>query len=308
MAARSTKFKVGLFVTIGIFLAAGLIVWLGASTYFRQAKRYVTYFNESVQGLSVDSLVKYRGVTIGRVQSIGVAPDYKLIEVVMQINFQGDLAHEVAAQLKTVGITGLVFIGLDRIKDGDTADSPQITFPSEYPIIPSRPSEITHIMSVVNEVANRLRKVDFAGIAADFRTALAGVNRFFDGKRMNAAMDNLAAAAAGLHKVTDHVAKFLASGEAQGAVKEAKAAIVEAKQTLVVLRRQLAQLKLGQITADTEGLIKGVRSKSQAVVDNLAATAEILRRAAETMERLVQRLEANPSQILFSRPPAARGR
>ncbi len=301
MAARSTKFKVGLFVTMGVFLIAGLIVWLGASTYFRQAKRYVTYFNESVQGLSVDSLVKYRGVTIGRVESIGVAPDYKLIEVVMQINFQGDLAHEVAAQLKTVGITGLVFIGLDRVTEGQLKGSPKITFPSEYPIIPSRPSEITHIMSVINEMVNRMRKVDFPAIADDFRTALAGVQQFFAGKRMNAAMDNLASAAAGLNKVTDQVTRLLASGEVAGAIKEARGA-------LAVLRRQLSRLKLGQITADAEKLIKGVRGKTQTVVDNLAATSELLRRTAETLERLVQRLEANPSQLLFSRPPAARGR
>lgn len=70
----------------------------------------------------------------------------------------------------------------------------------------------------------------------------------------------------------------------------------------------MSQLKLGQLTADAEKLIKGVRGKTQTVVDNLAATSELLRRTAETLERLVQRLEANPSQLLFSRPPAARGR
>lgn len=301
MANKSAKFKVGLFVTIGLTLFTGLIIWMGASKYFRQAEVYVTYFNESVQGLSVDSLVKYRGVTIGRVKSIGVAPDYKLIEVIMEITFQGDLKREVTAQLKTVGITGLVFIGLDRIK-GDMADlAPKISFASEYPIIPSKPSEIQHIMSVVNEVMSALKTVDFKAMAVDFKEALSGVQTFFKSARINKTMDNLAAAAASLEKASAQVSRILSSGEVDKTVAEAQ----EAMRTL---RKQLQALQMKKISAEAQRLVSGVQRRAQTAVDNLAATSDTLRRAADTMERLMQRLEANPSQIIFSRPPAARGR
>ena len=52
---------------------------------------YSVYFDESVQGLQVDSAIKYRGVEIGKVQSIEVAPDNRLIEVIMKIDMEGDL-------------------------------------------------------------------------------------------------------------------------------------------------------------------------------------------------------------------------
>ena len=128
MARKTSKFMIGLFVTIGVFIAMVAIVWLGASKYFEKGKIYVTYFNESVQGVQVDSAVKYRGVEVGRVEKIKVAPDNILIEVVMKINLKGQLEQDNVAQLKMAGITGIVFIELDRKEPGDHAFTPKIDF------------------------------------------------------------------------------------------------------------------------------------------------------------------------------------
>ena len=73
MATQKTKFAVGLFVAIGFTLAILVTIWLGMSRFLQKGRFYVTYFDESVQGLDVDSPVKYRGVFTGRVESIGVA-------------------------------------------------------------------------------------------------------------------------------------------------------------------------------------------------------------------------------------------
>ena len=51
------------------------ILWLGMVQYFQEGRKYVAFFDESVQGLQKDSAVKYRGVDIGRVEDIRVAPD-----------------------------------------------------------------------------------------------------------------------------------------------------------------------------------------------------------------------------------------
>jgi len=83
---------------------------VGASKYFEKERPGLTYFDESVQGLQVDSAVKYRGVEVGRVERIRVAPDHRLIEVVMKIDPRGRLEREYVAQLKTAGITGIVLL------------------------------------------------------------------------------------------------------------------------------------------------------------------------------------------------------
>jgi hypothetical protein len=71
----------------------------------------VTYFDESVQGLDKDSPVKYRGVSIGRVENINVAPDAALIQVVLKIESGLESGiDDIVARLKSVGITGIMFV------------------------------------------------------------------------------------------------------------------------------------------------------------------------------------------------------
>lgn len=110
MASLKTKFTVGLFVASGIGIGLLVIVWLGMSRFFEKGQHYAAYFNESVQGLQIDSPVKFRGVSIGRVDSIGVAPDSKLIQVILKIESGQTMDSRIVAQLKSVGITGSKFV------------------------------------------------------------------------------------------------------------------------------------------------------------------------------------------------------
>ena len=114
MASQQTKFAVGLFLACGMAISVVGFVWLGMSRYFEKGNYYATYFDESVQGLEVDAPVKYRGVSIGRVASVRVAPDAKLIQVVMKIESGQTLGRGIVAQLKVVGITGTMFLELDQ--------------------------------------------------------------------------------------------------------------------------------------------------------------------------------------------------
>ena len=118
MASIKTKFTVGLFVAIGLAIAIVAIIWLGMSNYLQKGQFYSAYFDESVQGLDKDSPVKYRGVSIGRVHSISVAPDATLIQVILKIEsglkIEKDLISDLVARLKSVGITGIMFVELER--------------------------------------------------------------------------------------------------------------------------------------------------------------------------------------------------
>src|SRR5512136_1350460 len=138
MARKASKFMIGLFVTVGVSIGLIAVIWIGAFKYFEKGATYVTFFNESVQGLQVDSAVKYRGVEVGNVEKIRVAPDNKLIGVVMKIKLRDDLEKDTVAQLKSAGITGIVYVELDRKMPGAPDLSPPVSFASEYPIIPSK--------------------------------------------------------------------------------------------------------------------------------------------------------------------------
>ncbi|MEJ2098118.1 MAG: MlaD family protein [Deltaproteobacteria bacterium] len=130
---------VGMFVVIGLSLAVVAIIWLGMANYFEEGQLYVAYFDESVQGLDKDSPVKYRGVSIGRVYSIGVAPDSNLIQVVLKIETSIDLDESIVAQLKSVGITGLMFVELEKLEDRSLVLTHPFSFSTKYPIINTKP-------------------------------------------------------------------------------------------------------------------------------------------------------------------------
>ena len=71
MSAQANFFKIGLFVIGATICLVFLLVMLGAGKLFQSKIVMETYFNESVQGLELGSKVKYRGVIVGEVRSIG---------------------------------------------------------------------------------------------------------------------------------------------------------------------------------------------------------------------------------------------
>lgn len=177
MASIKTKFNVGLFVMLGVFIAVIAIMWLGISHYFEKGKLYAAYFDESVQGLNKDSPVKYRGVTIGRVDSIGVAPDATLIEVVMKIETDLKPGNNLVAQLKSVGITGIMFVELDNKKDDEKDYSPEINFPSKYLVIATKPSDIKLYMEGFSKILQEINSLDLNASLKKWDSALIAVEK-----------------------------------------------------------------------------------------------------------------------------------
>jgi phospholipid/cholesterol/gamma-HCH transport system substrate-binding protein len=320
MARKVSKFMIGLFVTLGVSIGLIAIIWIGAFKYFEKGDTYVTFFNESVQGLQVDSAVKYRGVEVGRVEKIRVAPDNRLIEVVMKINLRGELEREYVAQLKAAGITGIVFIELNRKEPGEPDLSPQITFASEYPIVASKPSDIAQIVSSVQVILEDIKKIDTAGISNQIKSTLTVVE---------ATVDNL-------NRVVGTVEKALAKGRLEDLMIEVKNTLDKIQHLAADAENELQALNLAKTGAHLETtttriekivssgeiekilteaheavaklnqVIEGLDRRSVAVTNDIKVTSENLKRASESLEMLVERVYASPSDLLFSQPPPSR--
>lgn len=303
MIKKKTYFLVGFFVLAGTLIAVGTIVWLGASQYLKKGDRFVTYFDESVQGLQVDSSVKYRGVDIGMVEKINVAPDYRLIEVVMKINFTGDAANKTIAKLKMAGITGIVYVELDHRKKGDIEHTPQINFEPDYPLIPSNPSEIQEIVSGVDDVVKKLNKVDFKAISDELVSATSSINKFFSGQKMTKIITNLENMTDTLADSANKLSRMIGDGRADEIITDARDTIREAKATIKKIKEELNSMKLAETTAKTNRLIDDLSRRSKVITTEVQITSENLRRASENLDLLIDRLKADPSDILFSDPP-----
>ncbi len=304
MTRQASKFKVGLFVLVGVLIGVGALIYLGAQTYFKGAVTYATYFAESVQGLQVDSVVKYRGVEIGRVRTIGVAPDHTLIEVIMDIGFNGPIDHGMSARLKQVGITGIAYVELDRADPEEPNLSPALGFTPEYPVIPSRPSDIAQLWSLVEDVVRQVRKVDFKSLADTLQDSLSAAQQILDNSRLATTLANVEKASANLVSVTAKADRFMDQAELEKVTLHAQQALAQARDLLAETRAQVAGLNLARAGQTTNELIDEVKDTAGGLSSELRITAENLRQASENMNRLMQRLEKSPSDALFSSPPA----
>ena len=303
MIKKKTYFLVGFFVLAGALIAVGTVIWLGASQYLQKGERFVTYFDESVQGLQVDSSVKYRGVEIGMVEKIQVAPDYRLIEVVMKINFSGDAANKTIAKLKAAGITGIVYVELDHRKKGDINRTPQINFEPDYPLIPSNPSEIQEIVSGVDDVVKKLQDVNFKAISDELVSATKSVNTFFAGQKMTKIISNLETMTQTLADSANQLSKMVGDGRADQILTDARDTVHDAKETIGKVKSELEKMKLTETSAKTNRLIDDLSRRSKTIATEIQLTGENLRRATDNLDQLIERLKADPSDILFSDPP-----
>lgn len=158
MATRANYVKIGLFVVLGFAATLALAVGLGATQTRRVTVAFFTYFNESVQGLDVGSLVSFRGVRIGRVGDITIAPDHRLVEVRMDVDVasmeqlglvpRGEFKRthvfpeppdDLRAQLGSQGFTAIKYVAIDFF-DPKTNPPPTLTFPPMTHYIPAATS------------------------------------------------------------------------------------------------------------------------------------------------------------------------
>jgi len=329
MASKKAKFTVGLFVAGGLTISVLAIVWLGMARYFEKGKFYVTYFNESVQGLKKDSPVKYRGVSIGRVESIGVAPDSKLIQVILKIESGQKLDQSIVAQLKNVGITGSMLVELDRKKKGEKDQSPVLSFPSEYPIVASKPSEINRLLSGLDDVLKHFKSIDLQGISDKLKQTLDNANVMMSDADIKGISTKLQSSLTSAEHIlknrkwesilasVDHAAKSL-----DELMEKAGSSLAQVDRTLVRMEGFVARneepvsdavkdLKRAMVNANK------LLEKGAAFIDNtddslnrlkaqLLISAQNLERATEHLDRFLETLSDSPSQLLFGEPATPR--
>ena len=305
MVRHVSSRALGIFVTVGVILGVAAIIWVGASKYFEKGDRYVTYFNESVQGLQQDSAVKYRGVDVGRVEEIRVAPDNRLIEVVMKIRLREEVEKNNVAYLRMTGITGIVFIELDRRNPEEPDLSPRIDFASEYPIIPSKPSQLRQIFSGIDEIVEKIKQVDLEGLSKSITHSAKAAEDLLAGPRTQKVLANLESISVNLDQTMARVEMITAEGNLEGIVGETRAALVEARSLIAVTRDELKALRLAETAEKTNRIVDTLSRTSRTTARDLQIMSDNMKRSTETLERLVERLESNPSDLLFSKPPPA---
>jgi phospholipid/cholesterol/gamma-HCH transport system substrate-binding protein len=300
MEARVNYAIVGAFVLVLGAALIGGILWLSSGGATRKAyDTYVSYMDESVSGLSLDAPVRYRGVEVGRVRRIALAPsNIEQVQLTMEIERGTPVKVDTVAILRTQGLTGIGYIELTK---GHHASPPLLAKPGErYPVVRSGPSLIARLDSAISSL-------------------LINVNR--SSESFNALMDesNRAAIAqtlADLRVVSSALAVrsgAIETGLANGARAMENAARLTGELSLLVERIQRSadafdrmSGTLARAGANASDALDGVRAEARLFADEtLPETRQLvtdLRELTASLRRLSEQVERNPSVLLHGRP------
>ncbi|MFO1242455.1 MAG: MlaD family protein [Rickettsiales bacterium] len=220
MESKQNYFVVGCFVLAGIVAMFFFVIWLTGNGEDIQYKQYRIYFTQSVSGLNQGATVKYRGVEVGRIQTISIDPsNSERIRVTIRIQDTTPVKTDTYATLKPQGITGLTYIELT----GGTREAPRLEAKEgKVAVIPSTPSSFDQIvtnipmlMEKLNTLVEQTNKMfDDKNVAA-FSATLGNVQGFTANlndntkqinsllEQTNVAMTNLAQTSESIRKLSD---------------------------------------------------------------------------------------------------------
>jgi phospholipid/cholesterol/gamma-HCH transport system substrate-binding protein len=320
MPSIRTKFSVGLFVILGMSLVIVSVLWLGMSQYFKEGRHYVAFFDESVQGLKKDSAIKYRGVEIGLVENIRVAPDGKLIRILFNLDEPLTDSDKMVAQIKSIGITGIMFVELERMKKGDLLRTPKLIFETKFPVIATKPSEMKQLLTDIYAILDKINQIDVKGISDKIIQTLDNANQTFEDAQVKKVSENIQETLVRTHKILDTDEWIQIRNNIFQASKDMNRLIATTGDTVSRidgslkkhnknLTTSLDEFQTAAANASTllqngSGFINDTRSRISTLDEKLLETLNSLEAASNNMNNLIQQIMDQPSMLLFSSPPA----
>jgi phospholipid/cholesterol/gamma-HCH transport system substrate-binding protein len=306
MESRAYALITGLFV-LGI--AACIVVWahwLAKTPIARTDYRVVA--TGPVSGLNPEAQVRYRGMGVGRVSSIGLDPkDPRRILVNIEVDNNIPLTKGTYAQLGMEGITGIAYVHLlDDYKEMQPIEKAADGV-AELPLKPA-------FFDTISDSAE--------GAVKDARELMASLNGLLtpdNRTKITATLASLERISANLDAASAHLPNTAARAEAWLSDENRKLAtsslerINETVKALPELARETQQLvkdarelvgQVGKLSGEAHTTTGAVREDTLPRVNALAETVE---RGAHRVGRLALQLDRDPQSAIFGRKPGRPG-
>lgn len=156
--------RVGLFATAVFALGFFVIGWFAPNRHNEVYVPYTIYFAGSVDGVSLGSPVRLKGITVGHVQRIDFDKnDNNRIAMRVDLLAHAPIRNDTVASVQALGITGTSFISLDSNGSDPT---PKVAKSGEtYPVIASKPSSLEQVFASVPDLIDEVKKLSKRGEA-----------------------------------------------------------------------------------------------------------------------------------------------
>ncbi|MCE3268182.1 MAG: hypothetical protein K0R49_434 [Burkholderiales bacterium] len=281
---------VGLFVLISATVLIG--VWIWFSSYNRQVyNTYVAAFNESVDGITTNSTVKYNGVEVGKVKKIELNPkDPRSILIYLDVLEQISLNKQTYASMKAQGVTGMFYISLNVQHGAKNNDNIEPHNSQPYPRIKTKESLLSGLTGQAQAIANNI-----GNLSSDMRTLLDEKN-----------IKHVANILANLDKVSGSIANR--SDEISESVKTMAQILKNVEKNSENLNSTFAKIQdltktVSETTSNANSLINNVQDNTlqninAVLLPNLNNAISHLNQSSYQFEQLLKLLNQNPSALI----------
>lgn len=314
---QANKFRLGLFVLAGtVLFIAGLFV-LGLEGLFVKKAYFVTLFPESVQGLTIGSPVKYKGVPIGTVSKINIQVENKMIRVDMDINLSSfstdrtvkkddivslfykfikkECEKGLRCRLEYAGITGLKYIELDYFK----VKLPERLVPKPKHMqgemyVPSTPSALKDVLKLINTSLERIAKIDFEGLSSRLSGVLDGAKKIVNGPKLLKAIDQMEVMSANLKHSSQVLRDTLTPKKVKEIIDNVDDVLIKLHKISTQLEDQLKKAKIAE-TADSFRKAANAVTDSKTMISN---TLLKINQAIDAFTEFVNYLNDDPEALI----------
>ena len=299
MEPKVSYVLVGAFVVLFGAVLIVIVLWLVRGGPQRTYRSYYAYFGESVSGVTEDSVVRYKGINVGRVRNMRLDPENpERVRLVLDIAEGTPIKEDTVASLATQGLTGRAFVELG----GGTRDSPPLTPPpgQPYPVIKIKPSlpldqAASTLMTSLNEIASSLKDLTDKESRDSIRKTMV----------------NLAELTAALKQREKDLDKLFSSTDrtlenTREATEKLPALVSRVTETAAAVENMAQQI--ARTGKSVDSLVAGSQQDVQRFTNQTLSEAGLLiaelRQLTERLQRLAQQVEQNPRSLLFGRRPA----
>lgn len=293
---------VGLFVLLLGTLFIGAILWLSSNQSYRTTyDTYRVYMDESVSGLNLDAPVRYRGVQVGGVRGIALAPhNPEQVQLTLDIKRGTPVKEDTIAILRVQGLTGIAHIELS----GHSPAAPPLKAAKgeKYPVIQTSPSLMLRLDTAVTTLLGNLNRS-----SEHINTLLGEDNRH-----------SMRQTLANLEQISGLLARQ--SGTLDNGLNQAARTMENTQRLTTLANAELPKLlqrihrsaeafdrmaadaaRAGTATAQTA---ESVRTET---LPEARQTLAELRELTTSLRRFSETLERNPGLLLQGRPTVAPG-
>ncbi len=309
METRASHIIVGGFVLTFLAGLVAFAIWIAKVDLDAEYIDYEIYFEGTVSGLYKRSIVFYSGIPVGDVRDIKLAPnDPQKVQVIVRLKSDVPVNVGSVARLEFQGLTGVAYIELQ----GGPPDAPAIVADGTFdrPVIPaeasafqalyeSAPNLINEAIAAVVQVKKLVSDENIASVSSTLRNADQLTGNLARGTQdiesivaeVKTVLQNTNTAVLSVTALADSGNKLIE--------EDAKILIAEATATLKTANSALSRID-ALVAANQENVTQFLGNSlpevSRMIVD--------LRTTAQSLSRLMSRIEQNPAGAIFGKKKA----